>query len=117
MSDQLWKRWNRKIRQANLNDYNNWLEEITKKMEEEDKCDDSETIFRVIKIVSCLMVTSSSQASSVDKNGDLILDQAKWIKLWQAFFLEGKFKTTETEKEWDPYETLGPQLITDPLTE
>ena len=96
MSPRLRKRWNRKIRDANLADYNDWLRQMTAEMEEADKKGDSETIFRIVKIISGLMTASSSTAPSVDKQGDLILDQDKLTKVWRQF-LEGKFKATEAE--------------------
>ena len=116
MSPRLRKRWNRKIRDANLADYNDWLRQMTAEMEEADKKGDSETIFRIVKIISGLMTASSSTAPSVDKQGDLILDQDKLAKVWRQF-LEGKFKATEAEFARDEYEELGPQLVADPLTE
>ena len=52
------------------------------KMEDADKRGDSETVFRVVKIVvSGLMTTVSAKASSTDKNGDLILDQENLSKV------------------------------------
>ena len=77
VSKQLRKRWHRRIRDANLRDYNTWLEGMAKKMEEADKRGDSETIFRIVKIISGLMTTASAAEPSIDKNGDLILDQNK----------------------------------------
>ena len=74
MSKQLRKRWNRKIRDANLRDYNLWSDGMTTKMEETDKRGDSETIFRIVKIFNGLMTTAQAQAPSVDNEGNLILD-------------------------------------------
>ena len=87
------------------------------KMEEADRIDDSETIFRVVKIMSGLMTAASHSAPSTTKQGELILDHTHLAKVWKDF-LTGKFKATEAEtKERDPYEELGPQLVADPLTE
>ena len=61
------KRWNKKICAANLKDYNNWLEQMATKMENADKRGDSETVFRVVKIVSGLMTAASVKAPSIDK--------------------------------------------------
>ena len=116
VTTQLRKRWNRKIRDANLRDYNEWLDGMATKMEEADKRGDSETIFRIVKIVSGLMTVASTQAPSVDKQGDLILDHQKLTSVWQDF-LQGKFEATAAEAKRDPYEELGPQLVADPLTE
>ena len=116
VTKQLRKRWNRKIRDANLRDYNDWLDSMATKMEEADRRGDSETIFRIVKIVSGLMTTATSQAPSVDSQGDLILDHQKLAAVWQDF-LQGKFKATDAESKRDPYEELGPQLVADPLTE
>ena len=82
-SKQLRKRWNRKIRDANLNDYvyDTRLSGMATVMEEADKRGDSKTIFRVVKLVSGQMVTASAGAPSVDKNDDLILDQCKLTEL------------------------------------
>ena len=85
-------------------------------MEEANKWGDSESIFRIVKIISGLMTAASSGAPSVDKKGDLILDQGKLAEVWQDF-LAGKFDVTEAEKHRDAYADLGPQLIADPLTE
>ena len=49
-------------------------------MEEADKHGDSESIFRIVKVVSGLITASSSQTLSMDKNGDSILDQGKLDK-------------------------------------
>ena len=116
VSAQLRKRWHRKIRDANLKDYNVWLEKMTTEMEGVDKKGDSEKIFRIVKIVSGLMTAASPQAPSVDKNDNMILDQEKLSQAWRDF-LEGKFKATAQEGDRDPYEGLGPELISDPLTE
>ena len=113
---QLRKRWNKKICKANLDDYNTWLSKMAEKMEETDRVGDSETIFRIVKLMSGLMQASSTDAPSVDKNGDLILDHKALAKTWKEF-LEGKFKATQGEEKRDPLEELGPQLIDDPLTE
>ena len=58
--NQLRKRWNRKIRDVNLRDYNNWLDEMTTKMEDSDRRGDTETIFRIVKLVSGLMTTANT---------------------------------------------------------
>ena len=113
---QLRKRWNRKIRDANLHDYNDWLKQMASEMEDADNKGDSEKIFRIVKIISGQMAAASTQAPSTDKNGDLVLDQQKLAQVWQQF-LAGKFKATEAESYRDGYEDLGPQLINDPLTE
>ena len=88
---------------------------MTDKMEEADKRGDSETIFRVVKIMSGLMTAASSKAPSTDKQGGLILDQASLARSWREF-LAGKFKATEAEQGREGYEELDPQLIADPLT-
>ena len=77
-----------------------WKRQINEEMH-------SETIFRIVKIISGLLATSSSTAPSVDKQGDLILDQDKLTSVWRQF-LQGKFKATEAEFERDPYKELGP---------
>ena len=110
------KRCNRKIRDANLKDYNTWLAEMATTMEEADKRGDSETIFRVVKIVSGLLVAASSGDPSVDSNGDLILDQHKMAEVWKQF-LEGKFEATAAGKKRDDFAKLGPQITADPRTE
>ena len=89
---------------------------MANKMEEADKKGDSETIFRIVKLMSGLMTASSSVAPSKDEQGNLILDQKKLAGTWRDF-LAGKFKATKREKDRDPLEELGPQLIEDPLTE
>ena len=81
--------------------------------EEADKRGDSETIFRIVKIISGIMSASSNSTSSVDKNGKLTLDQSKLADVWRQF-LERKFKPTEAEFVRDWYEELGPQLVDDP---
>ena len=117
VSKQLRKRWHRKLRDASLRDYNDWLSLMATKMEEADKKGDSETIFRIVKIMSGLMMASSNTAPSTNKQGELILDHKQLAKTWNEF-LTDKFKATEAEtKLRDPYEKLGPQLVDDPLTE
>ena len=116
VSATLRKRWHRKIRDANLADYNAWLQKMATEMEEADRRGDSETIFRIVKIISGIMSASGNAAPSVDKNGELILDQGKLVEVWRQF-LEGKFKATDAEFSRDEYEELGPQLVEDPLTE
>lgn len=116
ITKQLRKRWNRKIARANLKDYNDWLSKMAEKMEEADKKGDSKTIFNIVKIMSGIMTASSNHAPSLDKNGDLILDQAKLARSWRDF-LTGKFAATSAEAARDGYEDLGPQLVEDPLTE
>lgn len=116
VSAQLRKRWNRRIKDSNLKDYHAWLRKMATKMEEADRVGDSETVFRVVKIVSGLMTTASGKAPSVDEDGKLILDQKRLAQVWRQF-LAAKFPTTEAETKRDPYEELGPQLIADPLTE
>ena len=86
------------------------------KMQEADKVGDSETIFRIVKLMSGLMQASSMDSPSTDKSDNLILDQKTLSRTWKEF-LEGKFKATGTEATRDPLEDLGPQLIADPLTE
>ena len=91
---------------------------MTTKIENADKRGDSETVFRVVKIVSGLMTAASVKAPSIDKNDDLILDQSKLTQVWKRKqFLSGKFTSSDAEAERDPYEDLGPHLVTDPLTE
>ena len=86
-------------------------------MEDADKRGDSETIFRIVKIISGILCASSNAAPSVDKQGKLILDQNKLAEVWREF-LEGKFKPTDAELyDRDVYEELGPELVSDPLTE
>ena len=85
-------------------------------METADKKGDSESIFRIVKIVSGLLTAASSHAPSVDKNGDVMLDQNRLTEVWREF-LEGKFKATAAEHMRDEYADLGPQLVADPLTE
>ena len=116
VTPRLRKRWNRKIRDSSLEDYNAWLSEMTEEMERAHKKGDSETIFRIVKIISGQMVAAGSRSPTVDKNGELILDQEKLAKVW-CEFLEEKFKATDAEAERDPYEELGPQLVADSLTE
>ena len=113
---QLRKRWNRKIRDANLRDYNTWLDGMATEMEEADRRGDSETIFRIVKIVSGLMTAAKTQAPSTDKKGNLILDHDKLAEVWQGF-LQGKFAATEAESKRDPYDELGPQLVADRPTD
>ena len=110
------KRWNRKIRDANLRDYNMWLDSMATEMEEADKRGDSKTIFKNVKLVSGLMTAAQTQTPSRDKNDTLILDHNRLAEVWQEF-LQGKFQATDAEAERDPYAELGPQLIADPLTE
>ena len=81
VTKQLRKRWNKKICSVNLKDYNSCLEQMVTKMEDVDKRGDSETVFRVVKVVSGLMTAASAKAPSTDKNGDLILDQEKLSKV------------------------------------
>ena len=81
ITKQLRKRWNRKIRDANLRDYNAWLDGMATKMEEADKRGDSETIFRIVKIVSGLMTAAKTQSPSVDKDGNLILVHQRLAKV------------------------------------
>ena len=59
------------------------------------------------------MVVASGGAPSVDKSGNLVLDQGRLTEVWRQF-LEGKFAATG---ERDQYADLGPQLVADPLTE
>ena len=113
---QLRKRWNKKIRDANLRDYNAWLDIMAADMEEADRRGDSESIFKIVKLVSGLMTAATTQAPSVDKHGNLILDHQKLTGVWQDF-LQGKFAATAAEHRRDPYAELGPQLVKDPLTE
>ena len=83
VTKQLRKRWNRKITAANLSDYNEWLTVMAGKMEEADRKGDSETIFRLVKIMSGLMTTASNSAPSTDEQGNLILDQKALAKAWK----------------------------------
>ena len=87
VSPSMQKRWNRRIRDANLADYNKWLEQMAAEMEEADRKGDSKTIFRIVKIISGLITAASSTAPSVDKNGELILDQAKLTEVWRQFLI------------------------------
>ena len=115
ISKQLRKRWHRRIKEANLRDYNSWLDKMTTEMEKADSRGDTETIFRTVKLVSGLMTSSAGKAPTRDKK-ELILDQKKMAQVWQQF-LEKKFAATEAEENRDPYTDLGPQLENDPLTE
>ena len=90
------KRWNRKIRDVNLVDYNRWLDGMTEDMEKTHKIGDSKSIFKIVQLMSGLMVAASPQAPKVDKKGELILDHDKLASVWREF-LEGKFKVTECE--------------------
>ena len=51
------------------------------KMEEANRIDDSETIFRIVKIISGLITTATSQAPAIKKDGELILDHAELAKV------------------------------------
>ena len=51
------------------------------KMEVVDKRGDSETIFRIVKIASGLMTAAKTQAPSVDKDRNLILDHQRLAKV------------------------------------
>ena len=77
VSRQLRKRWNRKIKNANLRDYNEWLNRMADKMEMADKKGDSATIFKIVKIMSGLLTSSAQASPSTDKDGNLILDHDK----------------------------------------
>ena len=94
------KRWNKKICAANLKDYNEWMVTMVTRMKEADKKGDSETIFRIVKIMNGLMTAASSTTPSTDKQGDLILDHKSLTKVCQDF-LSGKFKTTDREADRD----------------
>ena len=69
VSKQLRKRWNRRIKEANLADYNTWLKSMAAEMEAADRKGDSATVFRIVKVVSGLMTAASGKAPSVDKDG------------------------------------------------
>ena len=45
----------------------------------------TETIFRIVKLVSGLMTVAKAQAPSLDKSGNLILDHQKLASVWQAW--------------------------------
>ena len=59
VTPRLRKRWNRKIRDSNLEDYNEWLRKMTEEMEETHKKGDSETKFRIVKLISDMMVVAN----------------------------------------------------------
>ena len=59
---------------------------------------------------------STTKASAVDNEDNLILDHDRITKVWHDF-LYNKFAVTETEHARDAYADLGPQLVADPLTE
>ena len=64
-----------------FHDYNTWLDGMATEMEEADKRGDSETIFRIVKLVSGLMTVAKTQAPTLDKQGELILDHKKLAKV------------------------------------
>ena len=79
-----------------MRDYNTLLDKLVTEMEQADQRGDSKTIFRIVKLISGLMTIANGKAPTVDKEGNLILDQQRMAVIWRQF-LEGKFAVTDTE--------------------
>ena len=110
------KRWQRKICNSNLEDYNSWLEEMTKQMEVANGQGDMETVYKTVRIISGSKRVYSNTAPAVDAEGKRILDPEELSKVWKEF-LQGKFSETDLEKGRKQYDDLGPKQGDEPLTE
>lgn len=75
------KRWNKRIKQSNLADYNAWLSAITSKMEEAHGRGDTETVYRLVRKISGDAKAFSSKTPSKDKSGSIIMDQVELAKM------------------------------------
>ena len=109
------RRWNAKVKNSNLKDYTDWLEAMTKDIEEADRRGDSRSIFWSTKVV-CGTAHSFTSKTPSKHDGKLILDQEELAEVWRSF-LEKKFSATAAEAERAAYEPLGQQSEEDPLTE
>ena len=114
------RRWNNQIKKANLADYNDWLERMTKDMEATYERGDTEAIFEAVRRVSgtakTYVLKAPTKAKSERGEAHAILDQNELLAdLWQSF-LTRKFKATETEDNNRVYEAIGDQINDDPLT-
>ena len=112
------RRWNDQIKKANLADYNDWLERMTKDMEAAYERGDTEAIFEAVRKISGTAKSFTSKAPTKTKTAhgeDTILDHNELANLWQNF-LTGKFKETEAEIDKRAYEAIGEQINDDPLT-
>lgn len=111
------KRWQRKICQANLADYNDWLKQTMEKMEKAHGQGDTREVFKLVKIISGTQKTYAGTAPTIDVKDERILEQQRLAEVWKEF-LEGKFAATEEESGRGEYEDLGPQDENEPpLTE
>ena len=115
ISKSMRRRWNEKIKRANLADYNDWVEKMTVSMEQAYKRGDTKAIYEVVRKVSGKATSFSAKAPSKTKQGDPILDHETLAEMWRDF-LEGKFKATQAEAERPEYEDIGEQISDDPLT-
>ena len=52
-------------------------------MEKAHNIGDSESILKIVKLTSGLMVVASPQAPTVDKNDEMILDHDKLVSVWR----------------------------------
>ena len=54
--------------------------------------------------------------STVDANGDRVLQQQRLTKMWQEFLQGGKFAVTKQKSDSNEYEDLGPPKESEPAT-
>ena len=115
ISKSMRRRWNNKIKKANLKDYNDWIEKMAGSMEQAYAKGDTKAIFEVVRKISGTTKPFSSKAPSKTKQGELILGHEELAEMWRDF-LEGKFKETDAEKNDRHYDDIGAQIDEDPLT-
>ena len=113
VSKSMRRRWNDKIKNANLSDYNDWVEKMTKSMEEAYARGDTEGIFEAVRRVSGKTKSFSAKSPS-NEQGAPILDHESLADMWSEF-LQGKFDKTKAEND-RAYVDLGEQVEDDPLT-
>ena len=107
-------RWNKRIRNANLQDYNDWLDNVAKDMERAYARGDTKSAFNSVHVIGGGTKSFTGKAPTQGDDGEMILDQNALAQLWQKF-LTRKFEPTD-EDQGRIFTDLGPQLEEDPLT-
>ena len=83
-------RWQRKLRDVNLKDYNEWLEKLTRKMEVANGQGDVKEVHNLVRMISGAQKTFPGTTPTVDENGDRILQQQRLTEVWKDFRLSAR---------------------------
>ena len=98
--------WNKVPKEADLEDYKDWVKLWIKKIEAADNIGDIKEISRGTKVLFGTTRNSNFAQPSVNKDGDIITSAEELGGLWHQF-LQKKFSATELEKAREEYPDLS----------